>query len=181
VTCASPHNSFKHATFAEPDNAEAKELLAQVFERLGYGAECGTWRNNYLTAAQELREGAKQVPISAGSMASALSVDQVFDSLAVRVNGPEAWEHAVSTHWHFTDLGERHQVVLRNGVLVHYATGRTDEDTDLALTLTKAQLAGMLAGQAGLDGIEYQGDPATPTTLMSVLDEPEPSFPIVTP
>ncbi|MEU6099341.1 alkyl/aryl-sulfatase [Streptomyces flaveolus] len=172
---------LKHATFAAPDSTEAKELLAQVFERLGHGAECGTWRNNYLMAAQELREGVQQVPIAAGSMASALSVDQVFDSLAIRVNGPEAWEHTVSTHWHFTDLGERHQVTLRNGVLVHYVTERPDEGTELTLTLTKPRLTAMLAGRGDLDGIEHSGDPAVLRTLLSVLDEPDPHFAIVTP
>ncbi|MER6190108.1 alkyl sulfatase dimerization domain-containing protein [Streptomyces cyaneofuscatus] len=172
---------LKHATFAAPDSADAKELLARVFERLGYGSECGTWRNNYLMAAQELREGVKPVPIAAGSMASALSVDQVFDSLAIRVNGPEAWDHTVSLHWHFTDLGERHQVILRNGVLVHHPTQRPDEEADLTLSLTKAQLMGLLAGQTGLDSVEHTGDPAALNTVLSVLDEPDTGFPIVTP
>ena len=43
-----------HAVFADPDHAAAKALLADVLTRLGYGAECATWRNNYLTGAQEL-------------------------------------------------------------------------------------------------------------------------------
>nr|WP_246605208.1 alkyl sulfatase C-terminal domain-containing protein [Streptomyces sp. WAC06128] len=114
-------------------------------------------------------------------MASALTVDQILDSLAIRVNGPKAWEHAVSTHWHFTDLRERHQVILRNGVLVHYPTERPDERTDLTLTLTKPRLADLLAGPTDLDGIEHTGDPTALRTLLSVLDEPDPNFPIVTP
>ena len=46
-----------HAVFAEPDNDAARELLAAVLERLGYGAENATWRNSYLTGAKELRTG----------------------------------------------------------------------------------------------------------------------------
>jgi alkyl sulfatase BDS1-like metallo-beta-lactamase superfamily hydrolase len=43
--------------FAEPGHAEAKALLADVFEQLGYGADNGTWRCEFLSAAMELRTG----------------------------------------------------------------------------------------------------------------------------
>ena len=43
--------------FADPDHDAARDLLADVLERLGYGAENATWRNGYLTGAQELRDG----------------------------------------------------------------------------------------------------------------------------
>lgn len=51
---------------------------------------------------------------------------------------------------------------------------------DLTLTLTKAQLLGLLAGH-GLDGIEHTGDPAALSKLMALLDTPDPAFPIITP
>jgi alkyl sulfatase BDS1-like metallo-beta-lactamase superfamily hydrolase len=35
----------------------AKELQADALEQLGYQSESGPWRNFYLTAAQELRNG----------------------------------------------------------------------------------------------------------------------------
>jgi alkyl sulfatase BDS1-like metallo-beta-lactamase superfamily hydrolase len=34
-----------HAVFAAPEDSAARELLASVLERLGYGAENATWRN----------------------------------------------------------------------------------------------------------------------------------------
>ena len=46
-----------HVVFAEPDNREARELQAAALEQLGYRAESAPWRNFYLTAAQELRDG----------------------------------------------------------------------------------------------------------------------------
>src|SRR5690606_16859534 len=46
-----------HALFAEPGHDGAREALAQVYERLGHGAENGTWRNCFLVGAQELRTG----------------------------------------------------------------------------------------------------------------------------
>ncbi|MFD5559671.1 alkyl/aryl-sulfatase [Kitasatospora griseola] len=169
---------LKHATFAAPDDTRAKELLAETFERLGHGAECGTWRNNYLMAAQELRTGVRPTPITAGSMAAALSVEQVFDSLAIRVNGPKAWDHSLTVLWRFTDLDRTYRTSLRNGVLVHRPAA--DGSADLTLVLTEPQLMGLLIGH-GLDGIDHTGDPTVLTTLMSVLDEPDPGFAIVTP
>ncbi|WP_346010800.1 alkyl sulfatase dimerization domain-containing protein [Streptomyces sp. SID5910] len=171
---------LKHATFAAPDSAEAKELLADVFERLGHGAECGTWRNNYLMGARELRGGVTPTPFTAGSMASALTVEQAFDSLAIRVDGPRAWDQDLVVSWHFTDLDERHRMNLRNGVLTHTPTAKPVEDAGLALTLTKPQLMGVLTGK-GLNGVEHTGDPDVLRTLLSVLDDPDPDFAIVTP
>ncbi|MFF3849802.1 alkyl/aryl-sulfatase [Streptomyces sp. NPDC002328] len=172
---------LKHATFAAPESAEAQDLLAQAFERLGYGAECGTWRNNYLMAAQELRGGVKPTSISAGSMASALSVEQVFDSLAIRVDGPRAWDVDLVTSWYFTDLDRRYRVTLRNGALTHTLTTRPVEDAALALTLTKPRLMDMLSSGEPLTGVDHTGDPGVLRALMSVLDAPDPDFAIVTP
>jgi hypothetical protein len=47
---------LNHAVFGAPDNKAAKELLARTYEQMGYMSEAATWRNSYLTAAQELRE-----------------------------------------------------------------------------------------------------------------------------
>ena len=46
-----------HVVFADPDNQDARELQADALEQLGYQAESGPWRNFYLTAAKELRDG----------------------------------------------------------------------------------------------------------------------------
>ena len=68
--------------FAEPGNAEAKALLADVFEQLGYGAENGTWRCEFLSAAMELRTGnfgTPTVTVSADIVAH-LSPEMLFDA-----------------------------------------------------------------------------------------------------
>ena len=36
---------------------------------LGYGAEAATWRNIFLTGAQELRKSPRPFPVDAGAMA----------------------------------------------------------------------------------------------------------------
>jgi alkyl sulfatase BDS1-like metallo-beta-lactamase superfamily hydrolase len=172
---------LKHAVFADPDHKEAKDLLAQTFERLGHGAENGTWRNFYLMGATELRNGigAAPVPDLGAGMAAALTVEQLFDSVAIRVNGPKAWSETMTIDWHFTDLGERYRMSLSNGVLVHYQDPGPG-DADLSFTLTKPQLLAMLTG-GGLEGVEHQGDPGALQRLMSVLETPAATFAIVTP
>ncbi|MFD7292421.1 alkyl/aryl-sulfatase [Streptomyces sp. NPDC059897] len=169
-----------HVVFGAPSHAGAKELLADVLTRLGYGAECATWRNFFLEGAHELTDGAPKTPIAlASSMASALSVTQIFDSLAIRVNGPRAWDVRLSIVWKVIDLAETHRMELSNGALVHFPEPR-DTEADLTVTLTKAQLLGILAGH-GLDGIGQQGDATALARLFGLLDEPDPNFAIVTP
>nr|WP_106437954.1 alkyl sulfatase C-terminal domain-containing protein [Kitasatospora sp. SID7827] len=113
-------------------------------------------------------------------MAGALSVDQVFDSLAIRVNGPAAWGEHLSTVWKFTDLGTTHRATLRNGVLVHAETAGDGGPADLTVTLTKPQLFALLAGK-GTDGIALDGDATVLARLFAALDEPDASFAVVTP
>ena len=105
---------LKHAVFADPDHPDATELLAQTFERLGRGAENGTWRNFYLMGATELRRGIAPAPVPdlEAGMAAALTVEQLFDSVAIRVNGPKAWSEHLTIDWHRTDLGERYRMTL---------------------------------------------------------------------
>jgi len=169
-----------HAVFAEPDHDAARQLLADVLERLGYGAENATWRNSYLTGAKELRTGEiEHTEVSSAGLAPALTITQLFDSIAIRIDGPKAWNEGLSIGWHFTDAHENYRMELSNGALVHYPT-TGNQAADLTLTLTKPQLLQLLA-TAKPDGIGISGDPAVLGRLMSLIDNPDPDFAIVTP
>lgn len=48
--------------FAEPDNQDARLLCNKALTQLGYQAESGTWRNEYLTGALELAQGTIKNP-----------------------------------------------------------------------------------------------------------------------
>jgi alkyl sulfatase BDS1-like metallo-beta-lactamase superfamily hydrolase len=173
---------LKHAVFADPDDADAREALAGVYERLGYGSENATWRSFYLTGALELRHGAKPSPIGnlGAEMGAALSIEQLIDSLAIRINGPRAAAESLVIECRFTDTGAEVRLTLSNGALIPTVNPRTRSKADLTLSLSKPQLLGLLAGR-GLDGIEHTGDPAVLGRLLSLLDTPNPAFPIVTP
>ncbi len=172
---------LKHAVFADDVHAGAKALLADVYERLGFGAENGTWRNFYLQGAAELRTGDVGQPVSLTSaeMVGALSIDQLFDTIAIRINGPRCWSESFAIDWVFTDLGHTYRTTLSNGVLIQ-DIDPASASADLTLTLTKQLFLRMLGG-AGLDGITTDGDTPLLARLLSFLDESTPSFAIVTP
>jgi len=168
-----------HAVFADPADAEAKKLLADVLTRLGHGAECATWRNNYLTGASELSTGPVANAIDTSGMAPALTITQLFDSLAIRIDGRRAWDTSTSIRWHFTDSGETYRMELSNGALIHYPTTR-EEPVDVVITLTRPQLLTMLAG-GGVDGVQFLGHRKVFEIIAGFADQPDPAFPIVTP
>ncbi len=173
---------LNHLVFADQTNTEARELLAGIYDKLGYGAENGTWRNFYLQGAFELRNGIVETSLivsASPEMIGALSIDQLFDSIAIRINGPKAWDEHIAIDWVFTDLGHTYRTTLRNGVLIQ-DIDPDGGDVDLTLTLTKLQFLGLLGG-AALDGVQTTGDVGVVPRLLGVLDTNNPSFPIVTP
>lgn len=81
--------------FSKSSHQEAaKEQLAKVYQKLGYGAENGTWRNIYLVGAYELQHG-PQPSIGTLDLQSLMSLDldELFDTVAIRVEGPKAFHH----------------------------------------------------------------------------------------
>ncbi|WP_371598744.1 alkyl/aryl-sulfatase [Streptomyces sp. NBC_00564] len=177
---------LNHVVFADPENTEAKETLAGVYDRLGQGSENGPWRNFYLTAAMELRKGAGRVTLDTANaeMASALTVSMLLDSLAVRIDGPRAWNDRLTLDLVVIDEQRRHRVNLHNGALTHRAMPvhhTPKPHAGLTLILTRAELLGVLAGK-GLTGIETDGDPELLSRLLSYASEPpDKAFPVVTP
>lgn len=178
-----------YVIFAEPENEEARALQADTLEQLGYGAESGPWRNFYLTGAYELRHGSVGTPTSpsAPDIGGALSVEQVFDALSLRIDGPRAWSANITIDWNITDEGFVHRTQLRNGVLVHFDLDGDSPGADAVITTTRAMLLGVLVGGADLgkalsEGhIKVQGDITKLGELAGYLGEPDPGFAIVTP
>jgi alkyl sulfatase BDS1-like metallo-beta-lactamase superfamily hydrolase len=168
-----------HAVFADPTHAAARSLLGEVLTNLGYGSECATWRNNFLTGAQELHQETTPIGVNATAMAAALTITQLFDSIAIRIDGQRAWSTGASIRWHFTDSDETYRMELSNGVLIHHPTKRNDP-ADLVITLTRTQLLALVGG-AGTEGVQFDGDPATLQTIISLTDQPDDAFAIITP
>ncbi|NJP95096.1 MBL fold metallo-hydrolase [Nonomuraea sp. FMUSA5-5] len=174
---------LNHAVFADPRDSAARRLLAQVYTRLGHGAENATWRNFYLTGAHELAGGPSPAATDTAppDLLNALTPAQLFDSLAIRVNGPSAWTERFTIDWHLTDTGsgEHHRTTMSNGALIHEQSP-SGGSPDLTLRLTKDRLLGLLAGDTDR-GLDHDGDLAVLQRLIAVLETPTPDFAIVTP
>jgi alkyl sulfatase BDS1-like metallo-beta-lactamase superfamily hydrolase len=168
-----------HVVFAEPDNAAARALQADALEQLGFGSENGTWRSAYLSGAVELRHGSFGTPVltSSPDFLGALAPEQIFDAIAIRVDGPRAWDERLSIGVTLTDTGESWRLDLRNGVLVHRPAAV--EGVDVAIGTTRAALPRLLAGTT--DGAVIDGDASVLARLLGVLEAPDPDFAIVTP
>ena len=179
--------ALRHVVFANPDNAEARELLAKAYEQMGYQAESGPWRSIYLQGAYELRNGTPEIRAASASpdVVRAMSVDMFLDFLAVRLDSDKAEGKAITLNLNFTDTDEHYTLSLGNSVLNH--TTHQAEGADATVTLTKAALDDLNLGTLTLedalrDGrITVDGKAQAVKDLFSMIDSFDPSFNIVTP
>ncbi len=180
---------MNHLVFAEPENDRGRWLQADALEQLGYQAESGPWRNFYLTAAHELREGVtpqSSIQTASSDVVSGMTSEMLFDFMSVRVNGPDAGETPLVLEIAFTDRGERWVLEVENGVL-HYREGKRHPDPDLTLELSRSDFIGMVSGGDGLptllaEGrIAFSGNPLTLARFGGLFDDFDPSFEIVRP
>ncbi len=173
-----------HAVFSDSTHAAARELLADTLEQLAYGAENATWRNFFCCGAAELREGnfGTAAQVTSLSLMSQLTPEQMFDSLAINVNGPSAWELDLAIDIFFADLQSNYRLTLRNGVLVHRKLPADAATANVTVRLAaKVRLLAAAMGDLDSPGLEIAGDHAALQTLLGVLDRPDPAFNIVTP
>ncbi len=180
---------LNHLVFADPDNAEARELLARAYDQLAYQAESGPWRDVYLTGALELRrensEGAFNLA-DAGDLLRHMPVSRFFDSMAARINGEAAVDEDLKINFTFTDIGESYVLQIENGVL-NYRKADPDPTADVSLKLTRDFWLRLAIGSAGLremifsDELDVDGSRVKLLSFFSLMEAPEPSFNIVTP
>jgi alkyl sulfatase BDS1-like metallo-beta-lactamase superfamily hydrolase len=170
---------LNHLVFAEPDNAAARALQADALEQLGFGSENGTWRSAYLSGAHELRHGSFGTPVltSSPDFLGALTPEQIFDAIAIRVDGPRAWDERLSIGVELTDANETYRLDLRNGVLVHRRAAT--DGSDVVVRTTRAALPLLLAGRT--EAATVEGDAGVLLRLSGLLEAPDPDFAIVTP
>jgi alkyl sulfatase BDS1-like metallo-beta-lactamase superfamily hydrolase len=150
--------AMKHVVFANPGSTEAKNLLADTYEQLGYQAESGPWRSVYLQGAFELRNG---VPKAGGINAAspdtikAMPPEMLFDYLAVRLNGPKAAGKKIGINIDFTDLKKQYGLAVENAVLNH---GKPLAKPDVKLTMSKATLDAIQLKEITLEAAITKGD-----------------------
>ncbi|MDO6525068.1 alkyl sulfatase dimerization domain-containing protein [Motilimonas sp. 1_MG-2023] len=150
---------LKHVVFANPENKDAKMLLADTYEQLGYQAESGPWRSVYLQGAFELRNG---VPSAGGANTASPDIiknmppKMLFDYLSVRINPEKAAGKNFTINVDFTDFDEQYTLSVENSVLNY--TQKQVENPDVTLTITKAKLDEIQLGLTNMEEAIIAGD-----------------------
>lgn len=173
-----------HAVFTDSEHTVARALYADTLEQLAYGAENATWRNFFLSGATELRDGnfGTATTTTSLSMLSQLTPEQIFDGLAIRVNGPRSWDLNIAIDIAFADTATNYRLALRNGVLIRRKVAPDPSTATVTIKLTtKVRLLAVVLGDFRSPGLELSGDQTALQSFLDVLDGPDPSFNIVTP
>ena len=172
--------------WAMPDHGEARELAATAHVQLGYGAENATWRNAYLSAAQELRNGVPEGtknPRSLRDVTKGMSVLFALNALSVRLNGPKAIGSGFVVNWNVSDTGEACYTELTNAVLIN--RDGADPYADATVELSRSAIGGFVLGEIGLvelkrGGARTSGDARVVSDLVAMLDRFPAWFPVAT-
>ncbi|OCB31255.1 alkyl sulfatase [Mycobacterium malmoense] len=173
-----------HAIFADSGHAGARALYADTLEQLAYGAENATWRNFFLSGATELLDGnfGTAAQVASPTMLSQLTPEQIFDSLAIRIDGPRSWDLDLTIDLAFADLAVNYRLTLRNGVLVYRKAAAQPATATVTVRLdSKSRLLTAALGDFTSPGLEISGDREALRTFLGALDQPDPGFNIVTP
>jgi len=172
---------------AEPENWPARHLLADAFEQLGYQSEGPQWRNAYLTAAKELRRGEILVPAAAEpprDMLAAATIENLLDSVAVRLNAERAEGKSLSFNLVIPDENERWYAELSNSNLSYVRVAEA-RPADMTLTVDRRDLMRLMLGDLStpemlrLGAGAIEGSPLTLVTLVRLLDQADRFYPMV--
>jgi alkyl sulfatase BDS1-like metallo-beta-lactamase superfamily hydrolase len=139
--------------YAEPGNQKAKDLLADVFEQIGYQQESPSVRNSFLAAALELRSGIPTgaSPKSSGpDMIRAMTTELWLDFLGIRLDSQKAEGKQFTINLSTPDNGEQFVVELSNGTLTNIEGFQT-KDEDLNITIDRADLVQTMMGAVSFD------------------------------
>ena len=138
--------------FAEPQNQAGKDLLADVYEQLGYQQENPGLRNAFLAGAYELRSGIPggASPKTGGpDMIRAMSTELFLDFIAIRMDSREAEGKEFKINLVTPDNGEKYLIELSNETLTNIE-GYQADDADLSITIDRADLELVMRGEKTL-------------------------------
>ena len=135
--------------WAEPQNREGRELLADVWEQIGYQQENPGLRNSFLAGAFELRSGIPggASPDSSGpDMISAMSTGLFLDFIGIRMDSKAAEALDTYTINLITpDVDEKYAIDLSNATFTN-VEGFLHEDPDLSITIDRSDLELIMGG-----------------------------------
>ena len=176
---------------AEPSNTDARGLLKNSYQQLGYQAESAPWRDAYLSAARELEAGPPVQGLDLALYRDVLrhaSPQYLFTTMATRVMPEKADGKAVQVLIEFTDLKERYLLSLERTVLHHRkldSEAGLEPDVSLRMTwslwLDMALKTRSMTDILSSDDLNIDGSRLSLLSFFSTIEFPEGKFPLVPP
>jgi len=169
---------------AEPNNRAAKDLLADVFEQIGYQKESPSVRNSFLAAAYELRNGLPPgvPPGSVGpDMIRGMSTNLWLDFLGISMDSKKAEGMKFVINLVTPDNGEKYVVEMSNSTLTNIK-GQQAKNPDLTITVNRSDLEMVMGGKATFDSLiaagkaKFEGNRKPFDQLRSILVRFTPDF-----
>ena len=178
---------LNHVVMSEPQHIEGRALLADTFEQLGYQCESAPWRNFYLCGTLELREGLPEgstFQASAG-MAASIPLDNLFQTMAVRLNADRVAGVSLSINLDFSDAPPT-LLTIDNSVL-HAFVGQRSDTADAAVVTDSISFKLLMVGATTAaelmttGKLSVSGEVMTLAQLGGYFDQFERRYPLVTP
>ncbi|MCA9285268.1 MAG: MBL fold metallo-hydrolase [Phycisphaerales bacterium] len=172
---------------ADPEHEEAKDLLADVFEQVGYQQENPGLRNAFLAAAYELRSGIPQgetASTTSPDVIRAMSTELFLNFLGIRMDSRKAEDMRFTINLVTPDNGETFLIELENATLTNIR-GHLAEKPDLTLTINRSDLEQTMMGAKTLEAqikdgtARVQGDVGILARLASTMVDFDPRFEIM--
>jgi alkyl sulfatase BDS1-like metallo-beta-lactamase superfamily hydrolase len=133
---------------AQPQNQTAKDLLADVFEQIGYQQENPGLRNSYLSGAFELRSGipeGAQIDTAGPDVVRAMSTELFLDFIGIRMDSRKAEGMEFTINLITPDNGEKFLIEFSNATLTNIE-GFLADDPDLTITINRSDLEMVMMG-----------------------------------
>jgi len=172
---------------AEPQNQAAKDLLADIFEQIGYQQENPGLRNSFLAGAYELRTGIPQgetADSSSPDVIRAMSTELFLNFLGIRMDSRKAEGMRFTINLITPDNGEKFLIEMENATLTNIA-GFQAKSPNLTLTINRSDLEQTMAGAKTLEAqiadgtAKVEGDASILKQLASTFVDFDPRFEIM--
>lgn len=174
----------KQVIYANPDNRDAKLLCADALEQLGYIAESGPWRNEYLMGAQELRFGI--IPIKRSvitdEVLDAIPLENVLYLMSIRIDGLKAGDFDYKINFIIPDREEVASTQVKRGIF-RYLDNELAKDAAVTVTMSKETLYELATTNNKPDSssIKVEGDICKWQLFLWTQDRIDSNFNIMTP
>ncbi len=172
---------------SQPQNRQAAELLADVFEQIGYQQENPGLRNSYLAGAFELRSGIPQGASPKGSgpdTIRAMSTELFLNFLGIRMDSRKAEGMEFAINLVTPDNGEKFGIELSSATLTNIS-GFLVAAPDLTITINRSDLEAVMMGAATLESqvvagkCKIEGDTSVLAKLASTMIDFELGFQVL--